>query len=134
MADQPNPDISLAKLAEVIADADKSGVEYAEYLKSLRRTAKETQDTLDQAEREHLDNLRLIRDDAQARLAAAEAVANVCSATKSRTTRKDKGKPRGPKNQALTQQTLIPDEPAANELPTDFPDGPPAEMPSDAPF
>ena len=134
MADQPNPDISLAKLAEVIADADKSGVEYAEYLKTLRRTAKETQDTLDQAEREYLDNLGLIRDDAQARLAAAEAMANVCSATKSRKTRKDKNQPRGPKNQALTQQTLLPNEPAASELPTDFPDGPPAEMPGNEPF
>ena len=114
MADQPNSNISLNKIAEVIADAANaatSGIEYAEYLKILRRTAKEAQDTLDEAERVHLDNLRLVRDDAQARLAAAEAVANVCSATKSRTTRKDKGKPRGPKNQALVQQPLIPDEP-----------------------
>ena len=113
MADQPNPDISLDKLAEVIKDAATaavSGMEYAEYLKNLRRAAKDDQDTLDRAECEYLDNLRLIRDDAQARLAAAEAVANVCSATKSRKTRKDKDKPRGPKNQVLTQQSLIPDE------------------------
>jgi uncharacterized NAD(P)/FAD-binding protein YdhS len=133
VADQPNPDISLAKLAEVIADADKSGVEYAEYLKTLRRTAKEAQDMLDQSEREYLDNLRLIRDDAQARLAAAESIADACSATKKRKTRKDKGTSKGPKGQVVTQQTLIPNKPAANELPTDFPDGPPAEL-SDEPF
>jgi hypothetical protein len=114
MADQPNPDISLDKLAEVIKDAATaatSGVEYAEYLKTLRRTVKKTQDTLSQAKLEHLDNLRLIRDDAQVRLAAAEAVANVCSATKSRKTRKDKDTPRGPKKLAQVQQTLIPNDP-----------------------
>ena len=111
MAEQLTQDVSLRKLAEVIADADKSGVEFAEYLKTLRRTAKDAQDTLEEAERAYLDNLRLIRDDAQARLAAAEAVADACSATKSRKTRKDKNTKRGPKNQAPIQQTLIPDEP-----------------------
>lgn len=129
MADQPNSDISLDRLAKVLKDAADSRVEFAEYLKSLRRTAKETQDTLEEAERAHLDNLRLIRDDAQARLTAAEAVANVCSATKSRKTRRDKGTPKGPKTQALTQQTLIPDE----SVPV-VPDEPMAEMPSDEPF
>lgn len=113
MAEQ-NQDVSLRKLAEVIADADRSGMEFAEYLKTLRRTAKETQDTLEEAERAHLDNLRLIRDDAQARLAAAEAVADACLATKSRKTRKDKNTKRGPKNQATVQQTLIPDDPATS--------------------
>lgn len=115
MAEQPNPDISLDKMAEVIKDAAAAaalGVEYAEYLKNLRRAAKEIQDTLDEAERAYLDNLRLIRDDAQARLAAAEAVADVCSATKSRATRKDRGTPRGPRKPAQVQQTLLPDEPA----------------------
>ena len=125
MADQPNPDISLDKLAEVLKGAADSRMEFAEYLKMLRRTAKETQDMLEDAERTHLDNLRLIRDDAQARLAAAEAVANVCSATKSRKTRKDKDKPRVPKSQAMTQQSLIPEEliPAVQD-----------EPPSDDPF
>ena len=146
MADQPIPETSLTKLAEVLADAATaaaSGVEYAEYLKNLRLAAKEVQDTLDQAEREYLDNLRLIRDDAQARLAAAEAVANVCSATKSRKTRKDKGTPKGPKNRDPLpgQMDLFPEKQDTqaeakaeqDELPTDFPDGPPAE-PSDEPF
>ncbi len=128
MADRPNSNVSLNKLAEVIADASKSGVEFAEYLKILRRTAKEAQDALEEAERAHLDNLRLIRDDAQARLTAAEAVADACSATKSRKTRKDAGKPRGPKNQAPVQQTLIPDEPAPAA-----PDGPQATQ-DDQPF
>ena len=127
MAEQ-NQDFSLRKLAEVIADADKSGVEFAEYLKTLRRTAKDAQDTLEEAERAHLDNLRLIRDDAQARLTAAEAVANVCSATKSRKTRKDKGTQKGPKNQTAVQQMLIPDETA-----TVVQDEPKAEQ-DDQPF
>jgi len=125
---EQNQDFSLRKLAEVIADADKSGVEFAEYLKTLRRTAKDAQDTLEEAERAHLDNLRLIRDDAQARLTAAEAVANVCSATKSRKTRKDKGTQKGPKNQTAVQQMLIPDETA-----TVVQDEPKAEQ-DDQPF
>lgn len=108
---QPSLD-TLAAVINEAAIAASEGIEYAEYLKNLRRIAKEAQDMLEEAEREHLDNLRLIRDDAQARLAAAETVADACSATKSRKTRKDAGKPRGPKNQAPTQQTLLPDEPA----------------------
>ena len=128
MAEQPNSDVSINKLAEVLKDAADSGVEFAEYLKILRRTAKESQDTLEEAERAHLDNLRLIRDDAQARLTAAEAVANVCSATKSRKTRKDKGTQKGPKNQTAVQQMLIPDETA-----TVVQDEPKAEQ-DDQPF
>jgi hypothetical protein len=116
MAEQPvQPNVSLDTLAAVIneaAIAASEGVEYAEYLKNLRRIAKEAQDTLDEAEKAYLDNLRQVRDDAQAKLAAAETVADACIATKSRKTRKDAGKPRGPKNQTPVQQTLIPDEPA----------------------
>lgn len=132
MAEQPvQPNVSLDTLAAVIneaAIAASEGVEYAEYLKNLRRIAKESQDTLEEAERAHLDNLRLIRDDAQARLTAAEAVANVCSATKSRKTRKDKGTQKGPKNQTAVQQMLIPDETA-----TVVQDEPKAEQ-DDQPF
>lgn len=126
MSDPVQPDVSLKDLASVIKEADDSGESYAEYLKRLRDNADAAADELNKQYTAWIEVLRLNVESAKAKLTAALALADVCSATKSKRTRKDAGKSR-------------PKTPATAEAPTVQPNAavpsPPApKQPEDAPF
>jgi len=74
MTTQDPLELSFVELASLIRDKDASGMTLDNYIKSLQEKMAELQRQLD----------------------IAEAARNLCSATKSRKPRADKGKPRKP--------------------------------------
>jgi len=72
MATQEPIELAFTELAAVIREKDESGLSFAEYLDKLKDLAAQ----------------------ASRKLEIAEAAKDMCSETKSRRTRSDKGKPR----------------------------------------